>query len=186
MAQAIDKLAEKAAMADMAREDAFGAVAPDVELSKPMANRLITSVNDFMKMIGGPVVMEAREDIMGPLPVDLYKSLMMLSDIFEDSRMDKYQFDPTEIATDRDVIMLNGKLQAAAKDNAVKSFLMKPMEGETEVEVSIEKKPAMGTIPEEGMHVMPDGTLMSSAGKEDMMNNMDEEDYDEMFMSRMK
>ena len=73
------------------------------------------------------------------------------------------------------MVAVSGRIDAAAKDKSFKSFLAKPLENqvgevETETQVEVEEE-----VPE-GMHMMPDGSLMKD---EDM-------DEDELMMSRMR
>ena len=178
----IDKnmIMEKAMAADMAEQVAVEEVAPSGTFSRNSMNRFIDSVNKLLKLFAAPAIAQVEEDVDGPMPAPLVKALMMFDAALGDAKMDEYMFDIADIQTDRDLMMVRGKIDSAEKDRAFRSFLAKPMgdvdEQEMEIEVSVGAPDEMEMTEREGMHRMPDGTMMKD---EDM-------DEDEYFMSRMK
>jgi hypothetical protein len=172
-----EQVEEMAMMADMAEAEKIAELAPSGTFKRDSVNRLIKSLNEMLKHFAVPALDTVDEDVDGPMPSDITKTLLMIDAALDDAKMEEHSYDIQEIKTDRDIMMLRGKIDAAAKDRAFIAFLRKPMpnDPETEVEVNIEMD---ADIPE-GFHRMPDGSVMADSEHEG------EEDMDKLMMARM-
>ena len=166
----------KAMEADIAEAEKISEFSPSGQFKKDTVNRFIRSLNEMLKHFAAPMIGEVADDIDGPLPPEIVKALFMINAALEDAKMDEYSYNIGEIRTDRDIMMLRGKIEAAAKDRAFVAFLRKPMpEGETDVSVSVSVEEE---VPE-GSHRMPDGRIMKDSEEHT------EEDLEQLMMSRM-
>jgi len=165
---------EKALMADMAEAEKISEFSPSGSYKKDSVNRFINAVNAMLKNFAANPLGQVEQDIEGPLPPDLVKSLMMINSALEDAKIEDYKIDLENLKNDRDLMMARGKIEAGAKDRAFIAFLRKPMnnESETEVEVNVEM--------EQPMHRMPDGSMMPGA-----QHGEEEIDEDELFAARL-
>jgi hypothetical protein len=159
---------------DELRNRGFEQFSPQGKFSKKSLQALTKAVNAALEVFRQPPLPLPEEDIDGSLPVEHVKAIMMISDAMADSGVGE-AIDLTQITDDKSLVAVAGKIDAAAKDKAFKSFLAKPLENqvgevETETQVEVEEE-----VPE-GMHSMPDGTLMKDEDMED----------EELMMSRMR
>lgn len=172
-----EQVEEMAMMADMAEAEKLAELAPSGTFKKDSVNRLIKSLNEMLKHFAVPAIGTVGEDVDGPMPQDVTKALLMIDAALDDAKMEEHSYDIADIKTDRDIMMLRGKIDAAAKDRAFIAFLRKPMPGDPEVEIEVAINPD-DEIPE-GFHRMPDGTVMADSEHEG------EEDMDKLMMARM-
>jgi len=165
---------EKALMADMAEAEKISEFSPSGSYKKDSVNRFINAINAMLKNFSANPLGQVDQDIEGPLPPDLVKSLMMINSALEDAKIEDYMIDIEGLKSDRDLMMARGKIEAGAKDRSFIAFLRKPMnnESETEVEVNVEM--------EQPMHRMPDGSMMPGA-----QHGEEEIDEDELFAARL-
>lgn len=175
---------KEAAMAlDMAENEARESLAPRGEFSIDSTNRLIASLNSMLDLFkGGLPKLEEITEQTGELDIPVVKVLQMYNRAVEDAKMQEYSVDMDAIKTDRDLMMARGRIEAALKDRSFKAFLASQAPGEEpqmQVEVEIEK--VQDDVPE-GMHRMPDGTLMEG---ETHGAEQSDEDVDKLMMSRM-
>ena len=173
----VEEVEQMAMVADMAEAEKMSEFAPTGSFKKDSVNRLIRSLNEMMKHFAAPMISEIGDDIDGPMPEDVTRALFMIDAALEDAKMGEYEFDISQLRTDRDIMMLRGKIDAAAKDRAFIAFLRKPMP-EGDVEVSVEVNEASEDVPE-GFHKMPDGRIMS----DDEPHT--EEDLEQLMAARM-
>ena len=177
-----EKVEEMAMMADMAEAEKVAEFAPEGSYKRDTVNRFIRSVNKMLEHFSAPNLGEVAEDVEGPLPQDLVKALMMINAALEDAKMSEYQINMEDLKDDRNLMMARGKIDSGAKDRSFIAFLRKPMpEAGTEVEIEVDVE----SVPE-GMHRMPDGSLMADddpSMKEGSYG--EEEDIDKILMSRM-
>ena len=174
-----EQVEEMAMMADMAEAEKVAEFAPEGSYKRDTVNRFIRSVNTMLAHFSAPNLGEVAEDVEGPLPQDLVKALMMINAALEDAKMSEYQINMEDLKDDRDLMMARGKIDSGAKDRSFIAFLRKPMpeQGtEVEIEVAVEEP-----VPE-GMHRMPDGSIMADSEHE---GKDKEEDIDKILMSRM-
>jgi|TARA_R100001086_G_scaffold249645_1_gene190157 hypothetical protein len=172
----VKEVEEMAMVADMAEAEKLAEFAPSGSFKKDSVNRLIRSLNEMLKHFAVPAIAEVDEDIDGPMPEDVTRALFMIDAAVEDAKMDEYSYNIGDIRTDRDIMMLRGKIEAAAKDRAFVAFLRKPMpEGETDVSVSVSVEEE---VPE-GSHRMPDGRIMKDSEEHT------EEDLEQLMAARM-
>tara|TARA_R100000773_G_C4219680_1_gene118293 strand:+ start:655 stop:1212 length:558 start_codon:yes stop_codon:yes gene_type:complete len=182
----VKEVEEMAMVADMAEAEKLAEFAPSGSFKKDSVNRLIRSLNEMLKHFAVPAIAEVDEDIDGPMPVEVTRALFMIDAAVEDAKMDEYSYDIGDIRSDRDIMMLRGKIEAAAKDRAFVAFLRKPMPetNVTQVEVEVD---ASDEVPP-GFHRMPDGSIMSDddpSMKGGSYGDDDEEDMEKLMMSRM-
>jgi len=172
----VKQVEEMAMVADMAEAEKLAEFSPTGSFKKDSVNRLIRSLNEMLKHFAVPAIAEVDEDVDGPMPEGVTRSLFMIQAALEDAKMDEYSYDIGELKTDRDIMMLRGKIEAAAKDRALIAFLRKPMPEEaTEVSVDIEVEQEAP----EGSHRMPDGRIMKDSEEHT------EEDLEQLMMARM-
>jgi hypothetical protein len=164
---------DKMMAADMAEAEKVAEFAPDINVKRDTMNRFIKSLNGMLQHFAAPNIGPVESDVDGPMPPDIYKSLMMINAALEDAKMSEYIVNLDDLSDDRDFMMARGKIDTAAKDRAFVAFLRKPMNDEVEVEVEISSD-----VPE-GMHMMPDGSMMADSEHEE------EEDIESIMMSRM-
>lgn len=172
-----EQVEEMAMMADMAEAEKIAEFAPSGTFKKDSVNRLIKSLNEMLKHFAVPAIGTVGEDVDGPMPQDVVKALLMIDAALDDAKMEEHSFDISEIKNDRDIMMLRGKIDSAAKDRAFIAFLRKPMATDPDVDVEIEIDTSK-EIPE-GFHRMPDGSIMADSEHEG------EEDMDKLMMARM-
>ena len=154
---------------DQARDEAILSGFPEGKYSAGALKSLTKSINKALELFQAPPLDMPTEDIEGVLPLEHARAIMMINAAIEDSGIGE-SIDIAGLSNDKAIKMAAGRLDAAARDKAFKSYLAKPLSAELDVEeVSMQEVP-------EGMHSMPDGSLMKD-------EEMDEE---ELMMSRMR
>lgn len=139
-----EKVEEMAMVADLAEADKVSEFSPTVAVNKDTMNRFIGALNKVLENFSAPQVSQVDNDVDGPLPPDVFKSISMINAALEDAKIDEFKIDLDNLESDRDFMMARGKLESAAKDRSFIAFLRKPMPDEnapvevTEVEVQVE------------------------------------------------
>jgi len=141
---------------------------PPGKYSAKALQQFTQALNKALELFKAPPLPMPESDLEGELPLDHVKALLMVNAAISDAGIGE-PIDLQKLTDDKGLKLAAGRLDAAAKDKAFKSYLAKPMDTEVEITMETEEVP-------EGMHSMPDGSLMKD-------EDMDEE---ELMMSRMR
>jgi hypothetical protein len=162
--------------ADMAVEDRFAEMAPEGKYSQKALVDFTKALNKALEIFRAEPLPLPEADIEGKLPTEHIRAVVMINDAMEAAKTGE-PIDLAAMTDDKSLKMAAGKLDAASKDKALLAFINAPLpeamspEGE-EVEMEAE----MTEEVPEGMHMMPDGTMMPDSEMED----------EELMMSRMR
>lgn len=148
------------------------AAAPEGKYSAKSLQDITKALNSILKMFQAPALPMPEEDIEGSLPQEHINAIMMINAAIRDSGIGE-ELSLEELTDDRALKIAAGKLDSLSKDSGFKSFLAKPLPAEME---SISVKVESEDEESEGMHEMPDGSMMKNSEMED----------DELMMSRMR
>lgn len=140
-----EEVMERAQALDMAENEKAEEIAPRGDFSKDSMNRFIEAVNKVIANFGQVPALEMVEEDVDALPIPVLKYVSMINKALDDAKFTEYSIESDGMATDRDLMMARGRLDAAAGDRAFKAFLRKPpvdQGSSMEVEVSVEEPAA--------------------------------------------
>lgn len=107
-----------------AKEDeAFGMASPQGDFHAKQLNTLVDGLNQVLPLFGVDAYPTFSEDTT-VFPPDFVRLLSMVAKAAGDSG--SMELDLTDVKTDRDLVVLAGKLSALAKDRDFRDFLKQP------------------------------------------------------------
>lgn len=165
-ANAEAELDAKMADADGAFDELMEGVSPEGDFSASAINLLIDKVNNALDLFGEMAEkIESVEEGEG-FPVQLTKAIKMLQQAGIDSGVMEEGLDFDALATDADIKILAGKVDALAKNNNLKTFLRSAGDNSAALLINVETPMAGSAEP---------------AGEEEM----DEDEMSKLFTRRM-
>jgi hypothetical protein len=109
-----EEVMERAQALDMAENEKAEEIAPRGDFSKDSMNRFIEAVNKVIANFGQVPALEMVEEDVDALPIPVLKYVSMINKALDDAKFTEYSIELDGMATDRDLMMARGRLDAAA------------------------------------------------------------------------
>jgi hypothetical protein len=149
--------------ADRAKDEALMEVAPRGDFSMSALNKVVDALNAVLPAFGPTA--EEYPSFSGDeemLPPEFVNQLMMVATAASDADMaDTLAMgDISDVADDRDLQLLAGKLRTLSESRDFKQFLKQPMDGEAPMAVEVEVTNVEEPMGGDEMEVEEDDLLM--------------------------
>jgi hypothetical protein len=158
-----DEAMAKSDEADRAKDEALMEVAPRGDFSMSALNKVVDALNAVLPAFGPTA--EEYPSFSGDeemLPPEFVNQLMMVATAASDADMaDTLAMgDISDVADDRDLQLLAGKLRTLSESRDFKQFLKQPMDGEAPMAVEVEVTNVEEPMGGDEMEVEEDDLLM--------------------------
>lgn len=158
-----DEAMAKSDEADRAKDEALMEVAPRGDFSMSALNKVVDALNAVLPAFGPTA--EQYPSFSGDeemLPPEFVNQLMMVATAASDADMaDTLAMgDISDVADDRDLQLLAGKLRTLSESRDFKQFLKQPMDGEAPMAVEVEVTNVEEPMGGDEMEVEEDDLLM--------------------------
>tara|TARA_A100000171_G_scaffold37887_1_gene37014 strand:- start:31 stop:522 length:492 start_codon:yes stop_codon:yes gene_type:complete len=158
-----DEAMAKSDEADRAKDEALMEVAPRGDFSMSALNKVVDALNAVLPAFGPTA--EEYPSFSGDeemLPPEFVNQLMMVATAASDADMEDTlaMGDISDVADDRDLQLLAGKLRTLSESRDFKQFLKQPMDGEAPMAVEVEVTNVEEPMGGDEMEVEEDDLLM--------------------------